>query len=96
MRADFILVMLKPPHNKAGTIQMGKWPMRSLSWLIMGLVLALFINGCEMHQVYMQDQTEAARLPHASVPSGKVVEAELACEGPSTVCEVPLAAGPPK
>lgn len=63
--------------------------MRYVSWLIMGLVLALFINGCEMHQVYMQDQTDAARLTHASMPSGKVVEAELACEGPSTVCEIP-------
>ena len=63
--------------------------MRNLAWLIIGLALVFFTTGCAMHHIPMHDQTNAAGLTHASVPGGKVAEAELACEGPSTVCEVP-------
>jgi hypothetical protein len=87
--SDFILVMLKPSHNQAGTIQIGKGIMRSLTWTIMGLVLAFFTNGCAMHNFSMHDPIKDARMTKASVHSDKVVATELACEGPSTVCEVP-------
>jgi len=55
----------------------------------MGLVLAFFTNGCAMHNFSMHDPIKDARMTKASVHSDKVVATELACEGPSTVCEVP-------
>jgi hypothetical protein len=55
----------------------------------MGLVLAFFTNGCAMHNFSMHDPIKDARMTTASVHNDKVVVTEMACEGPSTVCEVP-------
>lgn len=66
--------------------------MRSLAWPIMGLVLAFFMNGCETHHISKHALIADAGTTEESVSDGKVVkmvEPELACEGPSTVCEVP-------
>jgi hypothetical protein len=71
------------------TIQNRRCMMRSLTWTIMGLVLAFFTNGCAMNNFSMHDPIKDTRMTTASVHSDKVVVTEMACEGPSTVCEVP-------
>ena len=63
--------------------------MRSLTWTMMGLILAFFTNGCATHNFSMHDPIKDARTINVSVPNDKVVVTELACEGPGTVCEVP-------
>jgi hypothetical protein len=63
--------------------------MRPLTWTIMGLVFAFFMTGCATHNFSMTDPIKDARITKASVHSDRVVATELACEGPSTVCEVP-------
>ena len=67
----------------------GRWIMRSLAWPMMGLVLAFFTTGCATHNFSMHDPIKDAPTINVSVPTDKVVVTELACEGPSTVCEVP-------
>jgi len=63
--------------------------MRSLAWPIMGLVLAFLTIGCTMHHTSKHGLLADASTNIESVSDSKVVETELACEGPSTVCEVP-------
>ena len=63
--------------------------MGSLAGLIMGLVLAFFTYGCATHHSSKHVLSAAAGTTDESVTDGKAVETELACEGPSTVCEVP-------
>jgi hypothetical protein len=69
--------------------QIGRCMMRSVTWTSMGLALAFFTNGCAMHNFSMHDPIKDARMTTASVHNDKVVVTEMACEGPSTVCEVP-------
>jgi hypothetical protein len=63
--------------------------MRSLAWPIMGLVFAFFTIGCATHHASKHGLLADASTTLESVSDSKVVETELACEGPSTVCEVP-------
>lgn len=65
--------------------------MQLLAWPIMGLVFVFFMNACETHQGSKYGLIADAGTTEESRSDGKVVkmaEAELACEGPSTVCEV--------
>jgi hypothetical protein len=67
----------------------GRWMMRSLAWPILGLALAFFTNGCATHHTSKPGLLADASTTLESVSDSKAVETELACEGPSTVCEVP-------
>ncbi len=63
--------------------------MRSLAWPIMGFALACFTSGCATYDIPKHGLIADASMTEESMLDGKVMKAELACEGPSTVCEVP-------
>jgi hypothetical protein len=55
----------------------------------MGFALACFTSGCATYDIPKHGLIADASMTEESMLDGKVMKAELACEGPSTVCEVP-------
>ena len=63
--------------------------MRLLAWPMMALVFGFFTIGCATHHTSKHGLLADASPTLESVSDSKGVQPELACEGPSTVCEVP-------